>query len=475
MTTIGSDASADFQRSTRMPLDAVVRLHFEGTVAYQNGFAANVSATGMFVKHPDPPAIGTRLVFEFAIGSQRKPAQGAGEVVWVREKYEGPGRPAGAGIRFAELDELSKQNITEALFEFLEASLGDRVSDNLEARALVASRPTHASLADFAPEPEAVPLPAPAPEPVFAAVDTQALPALEPRDGAGGATPFRIFDEEPAPVVLLAPPAAPPVEMPETPSQPVVWAGAAVARAPEGGLRRWLLPVTLALALAAAGFGAWWFWLRSPAAPAAPAVAASAAAPPSAPRPASPPLGAELGPGRTLADAVAPTPSAPGTPLPAGGVSPEDAEAVAAAGQEEAASPAPPPPAARAAPAAAPSPAPAAARATTVSGIAAAASGAGTLVTLSGDGVFATGAFSWSEIGGDKPRVLIKLRGMTQPFRGGARGVPTPEVQGVRTGYHPQPGGAEIHVVIDLVPGARVEVESVEPGAGGLLVTLRRR
>ena len=29
-------ATGDFQRSTRMPLDAVVRLHFEGTVAYQN-------------------------------------------------------------------------------------------------------------------------------------------------------------------------------------------------------------------------------------------------------------------------------------------------------------------------------------------------------------------------------------------------------------------------------------------------------
>ncbi|KAB2955517.1 MAG: hypothetical protein F9K16_15250, partial [Thermoanaerobaculia bacterium] len=143
--TIDSGASADFQRSTRMPLDAVVRLHFEGTVAYQNGFAANVSATGMFVKHPEPPPIGTRLVFEFAIGSQRKPAQGAGEVVWVREKYEGPGRPAGAGIRFAELDDLSRQNLTEALFEFLEASLGDRVAENPEARALVASRPTHAS------------------------------------------------------------------------------------------------------------------------------------------------------------------------------------------------------------------------------------------------------------------------------------------------------------------------------------------
>src|SRR5690606_4078923 len=113
MTENGAGASSDFARSTRMPLDAVVRLHFEGTVAFQNGFAANVSATGMFVKHPEPPPIGTRLVFEFTVGSARKPVQGTGEVVWLRDKYDGPGRPAGAGIRFVELDDLSKQAITE--------------------------------------------------------------------------------------------------------------------------------------------------------------------------------------------------------------------------------------------------------------------------------------------------------------------------------------------------------------------------
>ena len=39
-----SSEAPEFYRTTRMPLDAVVRLHFEGTVAYQNGFAANVIA-----------------------------------------------------------------------------------------------------------------------------------------------------------------------------------------------------------------------------------------------------------------------------------------------------------------------------------------------------------------------------------------------------------------------------------------------
>ena len=117
--------SGEFQRSTRMPLDAVVRLHFQGTVAYQNGFAANVSASGMFVKHPAPPPLGTQLVFEFNLGAERKPVQGAGEVVWVREKYLGPGQPAGVGIRFLQLDSQSRDHIAEALFDFLEQSLAE--------------------------------------------------------------------------------------------------------------------------------------------------------------------------------------------------------------------------------------------------------------------------------------------------------------------------------------------------------------
>ena len=119
-----SDPAARFSRATRVPLETVVRLHFEGQVAYQNGFAANVSATGMFVKHPEPHAEGTKLVFEFTVGRGRKPVQGSGDVVWVRPKYLGPGQPAGMGIAFDHLDVQSRENLAEALFEFLEESLG---------------------------------------------------------------------------------------------------------------------------------------------------------------------------------------------------------------------------------------------------------------------------------------------------------------------------------------------------------------
>ena len=84
----------------------------------------------MYVKHPDPPPLGTRLVFELVLGEERKPVQGAGVVAWTREKYEGPGRPAGIGIQFTEVDSLSRQHIAEALFAYLETQLGDELAES---------------------------------------------------------------------------------------------------------------------------------------------------------------------------------------------------------------------------------------------------------------------------------------------------------------------------------------------------------
>lgn len=457
MTETGSPG--DFQRSTRMPLDAVVRLHFEGTVAYQNGFAANVSASGMFVKHPEPPPVGTRLVFEFGIGSQRRPVQGAGEVVWTREKYEGPGRPAGAGIRFVELDELSRQHLAEALFEFLEASLGDRVAEHPEVADLVSSVPTHAPPDFDLPEPAAS---------EAAASGSEVLPDISDvaPEPSGEFTPFRIFDEEPGPyrprqdlgtVRVEIPRAASPAPEPAIPSAPEPWsepdsyAGAAVA--PDARGSRWPLVAGITvLVLAAAAFAGWWFYLREAqrlegetAAP----TEATAPAPAEAPAPLDP----EPGPETTLAESVGAQREAPGAARPT-------------------TAPAPEPPAAATEPAASAAPA---ARVGRLEGIRVLATGSGTEVTLSGDGFFPEGSYSWSEIGGDKPRVLIRLKGIEEPFRGAVGSVPTDAVANVRTGYHQQAGGNELHVVIDLAPARRVTVESVEPAGTGLVVRLALR
>ena len=97
-----------------------------------------------------------------------------------------------------------------------------------------------------------------------------------------------------------------------------------------------------------------------------------------------------------------------------------------------------------------------------------------TVLVLSGDGVFAVGSFSYSEIGGENPRVLIKLKGMQSPYRGPAPHAPQAGgalVRGVRTGFHVTSGSNEIHVVVDLAR-AGVKVVSLAPEAAGLTLSL---
>ena len=508
------DASGPFKRSTRMPLDAVVRLHFEGTVAYQNGFAANVSATGMFVKHPDPPGLGTRLVFEFVIGEQRKPVQGAGVVAWVRERYEGPGRPAGIGIQFTEVDAQSRQHLAEALFEFLELSLGGEAFEPFETD----SEPVAAkgrSLEPLPPELEANLAPATAPEP-------DPAPAARPAPSFAMATPSEgvepPVDYSPAIPPEPAPPAAPdrratfsyapagpapepepaPAESEEERIDRLVraaladepLAGAASVRS--RGLPLWVWMVA-GLVLLGAGWATWRYRI-APAPPSARA-AAPAPAPTATPRPPLPAVGE---PKTTLADAVGATDAArtaPEIPLPRG-VAPaadesdDEGPPDAAVATPDAAAPAataPPPDA----PIPAPSPAPADAgraaaaveplaiepgqpHARAVSDIDWTEATGITVVTLAGDGPFAAGTYSYSEIGGDKPRVLVRFKGLERPFRQTSLAVGTAAVAGIRTGWHDRPGGFEQHVVIDLT-GANVRLEGFEALGSRIVLKLAPR
>lgn len=532
------NVSGEFQRSTRMPLDAVVRLHFQGTVAYQNGFAANVSATGMFVKHPAPPPLGTQLVFEFNLGAERKPVQGGGEVVWVRDKYLGPGQPAGVGIRFLQLDSQSRDHIAEALFEYLEQSLTedsllDASDYSFATESAAAAKPLSAP-GSSAPEEDREPqdfgdiygeptdvappaqpavqpfdfaalerLPAPSPAPLAPLASPASMPAPTAAEGKRTFSVFSPLDEADPQTATIVREA-----MKDEPPLPMMAAAAAASNEREGS-RSWLV-LLFVLALAAGGgylawkqWGANWLAQRTATADTA---AATEPAPVSPPARQPEPLTAAPAPGTTLAETVgvdpnstsaaaAPPQSAPATappdePSDVGVAQRESAEATAAAPasttaaavEPESAAAAPPRPpaasvtAASAAPVA-PPPAATAARAERLTGIAWRDSGATageTVLVLSGDGAFAVGSFSYSEIGGENPRVLIKLKGMQSPYRGPAPHAPQAGgalVRGVRTGFHVTPGGNEIHVVVDLAR-AGVKVVSLAPEAAGLTLSL---
>ena len=440
---------SDFQRSTRMPLDAVVRLHFEGTVAYQNGFAANVSALGMFVKHPDPPAVGTRLVFEFVLGDERKPVQGGGVVTWVRERYEGPGRPAGVGIQFSELDALSRQHIAESLFEFLETQLGVEVADHPDVPDLLAAMPKSTVVEVGGDESAA---------PAAGAGEAQGELGFAAADEAEAETP-PVRAAEPAPVRLFgdSPPGGLAVEDFETPREelfaPVTQPAPAELAPPAFGAARrressaWL-PFVITFGIAAAGIAGWWFlWgpgAESRARLISPPVFEAESQPAPPPRP---PLDPQPGPARTLADAVGATP-ATAAPEPAGAGETEAREGLAAA---------------------APTVAAAATRITdirwrTVAG--------GTDVTLAADGELRPGGYRWYEMRDARPRVLVRLTGMAAGYPSSSLDVGSPELASIRVGFHQKAAGNELHIVLDLANG-NVEVAGVEGDGNELVVRLR--
>lgn len=409
-----------FGRATRVPLESVVRLHFEGEVSYQNGFSANLSATGMFVKHPEPHPIGSRLVFECLIGQKRQPVQGSGQVVWVRPRYEGPGLPAGMGIEFLDLDNQSRDHLTEALFEYLEESLSGLVFAGETEEEIV---------------PEATESPGGGGE-VLAA--PSAAPEMEVWEAPS--TPPEAFHPEagePAPAFLAAEPFPPPpapvsAESLATPAAPVWLPDAAVAPPFEEPAAAWseteddygLTPATghrrpwlwgaLAAGVVIAAAAGWFWWPRPAGTPAAPAAAVAEDAAQPAPAPVAE---------RAVAEPVAEPATA------------DSAAAVAAAAPS---SPAPPP-------AAAPT-----VRFGGVSDLRWEASAAGTELAVLLDGGIATGEWMFAAMPGENPRLLIKLRGVTRPFRPQRVEVDTPEVRAVRFGLHAGAQGNEQHLVLDL-------------------------
>ena len=492
------NVSGEFQRSTRMPLEAVVRLHFQGTVAYQNGFAANVSATGMFVKHPAPPPLGTQLVFEFHIGAARKPVQGAGEVVWVRERYLGPGQPAGVGVHFLQLDTQSRDHVAEALFEYLEQSLGDNsllddsgMSYGSATPAAEAAAPKAAAVGAPFADPGAsgtVRIEVPAGLAGSAAVaaptaaqpfDLASLEKLPQRSALAvppeAKRPFSVFspldeaDPQTADIVREA--------LRDEPPLPSIAAAAAVSARPGSPWRMVLLILALA---GAAGTFAWYQW-GSKVRAGRSGSATGALASPTEPAPVSPPAGrrpeplaAAPAPGTTLVQEVGIDPRAlsPAAAQPRSGATtapPEEPSDVAVAAADAAGAPA------EARPEQLPVPQNLA-RARRLLGIDWNESGeppGQTTLMLAGDAAFATGSFSYSEIGGENPRVLIKLKNMENPYRGPAPHGGGGLVRGVRTGFHVTTTGNEIHVVVDLARSG-VRVVSLAPsGSDGSALTLR--
>jgi uncharacterized protein (TIGR02266 family) len=101
----------EVRASPRVSLEAEIRIEFSSMSAFVSEVVTNISVGGMFVTTDRPGTVGERFRFELALGSRLRLVSGVAEVVWVRAPNIGSPNPPGMGVRFVELDDISRSII----------------------------------------------------------------------------------------------------------------------------------------------------------------------------------------------------------------------------------------------------------------------------------------------------------------------------------------------------------------------------
>ncbi len=410
--------------SRRVPLETRVQFKFDRFSGFISEYSANISPGGLFLRTQEPQPPGTVLDLEFRLGDGYELIRGRGEVIWVRAEDEGTARPAGMGIRFLELSEGSRELIYRIVDEHvLQGGTPFDVTQQPPDPVPPVSEVPEAGPPPFPELFDRPAAPGPGePEPVPDAASW--LPALD--EPAPGPPP----SAEPFPELLAKP--APPAPSPMFATS----FGSASVQRPPRRLWPWAL-LAVVLALAGSAFllrGRIAEWTGLGAAEEPPPVRSSTARP--APAPVSPPA----------------------TRLPP----------AAGAGPRETSPPVSPPPAPP------PASAPQGPVLTRLDRVTSERTAGGTDVLLWGNGEIPPESYKRSRLEGNPPRELIRLAGVrgTQPQTRVVVG--TPEVLQVRTGYHPEAGNGELHVVLDLA-NPTVTVTGIEQEPHRLRIHLRRR
>ncbi len=95
----------------RVALSRKISLKFPHFQGFLTEYSSNLSVTGMFVKTNNLEPPGTTVDFEFLLPDGLKLIRGKAEVVWIRDRADGPEQPIGMGLRFVRLDAESRRMI----------------------------------------------------------------------------------------------------------------------------------------------------------------------------------------------------------------------------------------------------------------------------------------------------------------------------------------------------------------------------
>lgn len=99
-------------RDWRAPVETGVQYRHSDLESFLEEHSANLSVSGMFIKTSSPLDPGTRFELRFSVGDDVTVIAATAQVVWIRRQDSGPRQPAGMGVRFLELDQMSRQIIS---------------------------------------------------------------------------------------------------------------------------------------------------------------------------------------------------------------------------------------------------------------------------------------------------------------------------------------------------------------------------
>ena len=110
----------------RIPIEAEVGLEFPNMTQLVKECSTNISLGGMFIATSDPQSVGTMVRFALDLPGEVRVIAGSAEVMWVRNRETASlDSPHGMGVRFVELDGVSRAIIFRIVDKFIQEEGGE--------------------------------------------------------------------------------------------------------------------------------------------------------------------------------------------------------------------------------------------------------------------------------------------------------------------------------------------------------------
>jgi len=112
---------AERRRDPRVDVEIGLRIQFGDFRGFVDECCRNLSIGGMFVESAAPPKVGASVRFELSLPEPSTTlVAGKGEVVWVRREAAPPHARSGFGVRFTEIDPISRELIFRTVDRYIQ-------------------------------------------------------------------------------------------------------------------------------------------------------------------------------------------------------------------------------------------------------------------------------------------------------------------------------------------------------------------